>query len=70
MVRDIRKWIDEGQKIIKEHERVDMTAYELDYIYRSGRQGKEVFDIIHLSFLLGVSIGHRIGRKGARHGKS
>lgn len=57
MKRNIEQRIEEGHKLISENNRVDMNSGEMDYIRE---KGKGAFYMIHMAFLFGVSVGHRM----------
>ena len=64
----MKNTIDQGQKIIRQNERFDMTLSELEKMIRDSYDGARdyndvLYKAIHAAFLAGVAVGTRIGKK-------
>lgn len=68
MKRNMKKTIDQGQKIIRQNERFDMTLSEFDELVQESYNGTKNYDdvlykAINAAFLAGVAVGFRIRSK-------
>ncbi len=68
MKRNMKNTIDQGQKIIRQNERFDMTLSELEKMIRDSYDGARdyndvLYKAIHAAFLAGVAVGFRIRAK-------
>ncbi|MBQ9290493.1 MAG: hypothetical protein IJ210_10295 [Clostridia bacterium] len=69
MKRNMKKTIDQGHKIIEQHERFDMTLSEFEELVQGSYSGaKNYNDVLYkaiiTAFRAGVAIGFRIRSKG------
>lgn len=68
MKRNMKNTIDQGQKIIRQNERFDMTLSEFKELLQESYSGAKdyndvLYKAIHAAFLAGVAVGTRINKK-------
>lgn len=68
MKRSIERGIDEGHRLVKRHDRLNMDTSELMYFINELEADNAIgiSDTIYNSFLFGVAIGHRISKSDRR----
>jgi len=62
-MRDIKELENQGVKIIRNHERADLTISEVMQLKEKLTSGNDTgaIDIIYTAFLIGVAVGARNG---------
>ncbi len=63
-MRNMEKAVEQGRKIVRQRERLDLRASEakrMEAKYRGGEA--DIYDVIQDAFLAGLAIGYRNGGK-------
>ena len=73
-MRDVRKQAEQGQKIIRKHERADLTVSEIHQLADIFIEAQDdlnsvsegLYEVVTTAFLFGVAVGDRNARRGLR----